>query len=138
MLFFVFLCLTIQQQHLLNRNRCDTVAVNTLDTLYRKKEDQIFKIIDKVLKQVFGEEATLFIYKYLERNYSLRQSEFSEKIDVFAKGLEECLSSGAFAVESKILEDISAIYGSFSQARFERKPERDDFASQMKIAIRRA
>jgi hypothetical protein len=134
----MFLCLTVQQQHLLNRNICDTVAVNTLDALYRKKEDQILKIIDKVLKQVFGEEATLFIYKYLEQNYSLRQSEFSEKIDVFAKGLEECLSSGAFAIENKILEDISSIYGSFSEAKFERKPERYDFASQMKIAMRKA
>jgi hypothetical protein len=112
--------------------------VTQLEISTRKKEDQIFKIIDKVLKQVFGEEAALFIYKYLEQHYSLRQSEFSEKIDVFAKGLEECLSSGAFAVERKILEDISAIYGSFSEARFERNPERYDFASQMKIVMRRA
>lgn len=109
-----------------------------LDTLPREKEDKIFKIIDKVLKQVFGEEAALFIYKYLEQRYSLRQSEFSEKIDVFAKGLEECLSSGAFAIESKILDDISAIYGSFNKVGFERKPERYDFASQMKIAIQKA
>jgi len=138
MLFFVFLCLTVQRQHLLNRNRYDTTAVTQLNTLFRKKEDKIFKIIDKVLKQVFGEEATLFIYKYLEQHYSLRQSEFSEKIDIFAKGLEECLSSGAFAIESKILEDISSIYGSFSEVKFERKPERYDFASQMKIAVRRA
>ena len=138
MLFFVFLCLTVQRQHLLNRNRYDTTAVTQLNTLLRKKEDKIFKIIDKVLKQVFGEEATLFIYKYLEQHYSLRQSEFSEKIDIFAKGLEECLSSGAFAIESKILEDISSIYGSFSEVKFERKPERYDFASQMKIAVRRA
>jgi hypothetical protein len=112
--------------------------VTHLDTLRRKKEDQIFKIIDKVLKQVFGEEATLFIYKYLEQRYSLRQSEFSEKIDIFAKGLEECLSSGAFAIESKILDDVSSIYGSVNETRFERKPERYDFARQMKIAIRRA
>ncbi len=138
MLFFVSLCLTVQRQHLLNRNRCDTVAVTALDTLRRKKGDQIFKIIAKVLKQVFGEEAAFFIYKYLEQHYSLRQSEFSEKIDVFARGLEECLSLGAFAIESKILEDISAIYGSFSKREFERKTEKYDFASQMKIAIRRA
>ena len=111
--------------------------MTSLDTLPRKKEDKIFKIIDKVLKQVFGEEAALFIYKYLEQRYSLRQSEFSEKIDVFAKGLEECLSSGAFAVESKILDDISAIYGSFNKVGLERKPERYDFASRMKIAIRK-
>jgi hypothetical protein len=104
----------------------------------RREEDRIFRIIDKVLKQVFGEEATLFIYKYLEQRYSLHQSDFSKKIDVFAKGLEDCLSSGAFAVESKILNDLSAIYGSFSKIKYDRKPERYDFASQMKIAIQKA
>ena len=135
---FVFSCSTVQRQHLLNRNRCDTVAVTHLEILTRKKEDQIFKIIDKVLKQVFGEEATLFIYKYIEKQYSLHRSEFSEKIDVFAKGLESCLSSGAFAIESKILEDISSMYGTVSEARFERKLEGYDFASQMKIVMRRA
>jgi len=109
-----------------------------LETSTRKKEDRIFKVIDKVLKQVFGEEATFFIYKYIEQNYSLHRSQFSEKIDIFAKGLEDCLSSGAFAIESKILEDISSIYGVFSEARFERKPEGYDFARQMKIAMRRA
>jgi len=106
--------------------------VTTLDTLPREKNDIIFQIIDKVLKQVFGEEATLFIYKYLEKHYSLQQSDFSKKIDVFAKGLEDCLSSGACAIESKILEDISSVYGSFDPVRYER------FASQMKIAMQRA
>ncbi|UCF44902.1 MAG: hypothetical protein JSW44_03820 [Candidatus Bathyarchaeota archaeon] len=70
---------------------------------YQKKEGKIFKIIDKVLKQVFGEEAPLFIYKYLQQEYSLRQSDFSEKIDVFVTVLEDCPSSGAFAIE-RILE----------------------------------
>jgi hypothetical protein len=109
-----------------------------MDTLPREKNDKIFQIIDKVLKQVFGEEATLFIYKYLEQHYSLHQSDFSKKIDVFTKGLEDCLSSGAFAIESKILDDISAVYGSFNKIEFESKPERYDFASQMKIALRKA
>ena len=138
MVFYVFLCLTVRRECLLNRNLYDTVAVTTLDTLPIEKNDKIFQIIDKVLKQVFGEEATRFIYKYLEQHYSLRQSDFSKRIDVFAKGLEDCLSSSAFAVESRILDDISAVYGSFNKIGFERKPERDDFASQMKIAIRRA
>jgi hypothetical protein len=137
MVFYVFLCLTVQRECLLNRNPCDTVAVTALDTLLREKNDKIFQIIDKVLKQVFGEEATLFIYNYLEQRYSLRQSDFSKKIDVFAKGLEDCLSSGAFVVESRILDDISAVYGSFNTIGFERKTERYDFASQMKIAIRK-
>ena len=109
-----------------------------MDTLCREKNDKIFQIIDKVLKQVFGEEATLFIYTYLEQHYSLRQSDFSKRIDVFAKGLEDCLSSGAFAIESKILDDIYTIYGAFNKIDFERKSERYDFASQMKIALRKA
>jgi hypothetical protein len=112
--------------------------VTLLSTQSKEKNDKIFQIIDKVLKQVFGKEATLFIYNYLEQKYSLRQSDFSKRIDVFAKGLEDCLSSGAFAVESKILNDISAVYGSFNKINLERKTESYDFASQMKIALRQA
>ena len=110
--------------------------MKTLDTLNKENSDKIFQIVDKVLKQVFGDEATLFIYKYLEQHYSLRQSDFSKRIDVLAKGLE--VSSGALAIESKILDDISAVYGSFNNIGFERKPETCDFSSQMKIALRLA
>ena len=102
------------------------------------REDKIFKIIDSVLKQVFGETATLFIYKYLEQRYSLQKSDFSKKIDIFAKGLEDCLSSGAFAIESKILDDLHSAYGAFGAIGYERKTERYDFASQMKIAMQKA
>jgi hypothetical protein len=102
------------------------------------KDDRIFRVIDRVLKQVFGEKATLFIYKYLERHYYLQQKDFSKKIDVFAKGLEDCLSSGAFAIESKILENIYSVYGAFSPINRESKPERYDFANQMKIAMQKA
>ncbi len=107
----------------------------SLETLTTKKEDTVFKIIDRVLKQVFGEEATLFIYKYLEHHYSLRQCEFSEKIGTFAKGLEDCLSSGAFVIESKILDDVYSQYGSFQKIDFERTPEEYDFASKIRFAI---
>ena len=103
-----------------------------------RENDKIFKIIGDVLKQVFGENATLFIYTYLEQRYSLRQSDFSEKIGVFAKGLEDCLRSGAFAVETKILADIYSAYGSFGATGYQRSFERYDFASQMKVAIQRA
>jgi hypothetical protein len=101
-------------------------------------EDKILKVIDSVLKQVFGEEATRFIYKYLEEHYSLCQNVFSKRIDVFAKGFEECLSSGAFVVEDKILEDLSSVYGSLNRVEYERKSERYDFANQMKVVTRRA
>jgi len=137
MVFCVLLCMTVQREYLLSRNMCDN-AVATLEQPIKKKEDTIFKIIDKVLKQVFGEEATLFIYKYLERNYSLRQSEFSERIDTFAKGLEDCLSSGAFAVECRILDDICSKYGAFHDMDFEGTPDEYDFASKIRIALQSA
>jgi hypothetical protein len=102
------------------------------------REDKIFKIIDSVLKQVFGENATLFIYKYLEQRYSLQKRDFSKKIDIFAKGLEDCLSSGAFAIESKILDDLHSAYGAFGAIEYKRETERYDFASQLKIAMQKA
>ena len=137
MVFCVLLCMTVQREYLLSRNMCDN-AVATLEQPIKKKEDTIFKIIDNVLKQVFGEEATLFIYKFLERNYSLRQSEFSEKIDTFAKGLEDCLSSGAFAVECRILDDICSKYGAFHDMDFEGTPDEYDFASKIRIVVQSA
>jgi hypothetical protein len=94
-----------------------------------KKEDTILKIIDNVLNQVFGKEATRFIYRYLEHNYSLHRNEFSDKIEVFAKGLEDCLSSGAFIIEGKILDHIYSRYGALPVS------EGYDFASKMKLAM---
>ena len=69
-----------------------------------KKDEKIFKIIDRVLTQVFGEEATRLIYRHLENNYSLKRDEIAEKIDVFAKGLEDFLRSGAYVIERKFLK----------------------------------
>lgn len=102
------------------------------------KENKISKIIDKVLKQVFGEEATRLIYKHLENNYSLKQDEIAEKIDVFAKGLEGFLRSGAYVIERKILEDIYSSYGLLRRLEMEKMQEDSDFISQMKLIMRRA
>ncbi len=104
----------------------------------KKAEDKIFKIVDRVLRQVFGGEATAFIYKYLEKNYSLRRSEIPEKIDVFAKGLEDFLSSGAYLVERKILNDIYSSYGLLRRIELERSREEYDFANQIKVVMRKA
>ena len=59
------------------------------------KQDPIFNQIDSVLTEVFGKEGTRIIYKYIETRYSLKPDDFSDNIDVFAKGLEDCLSTGA-------------------------------------------
>jgi hypothetical protein len=97
-----------------------------------KKEDKISKIIDRVLKQVFGEEATFLIYRHLEKTYGVQPHEISEKIDVFAKGLEEFLSTGAYVIEKKILEDIYSTYGLIRRLELERMREECDFVSQVK------
>lgn len=103
-----------------------------------KKEDRVSKIIDSVLKQVFGEEATQLIYKYLETQYSLKQDEVSERIDVFAKGLEEFLRSGAIVIERRILEDIYSSYGLLRRLELERTQDESDFVSQVRLLMQKA
>lgn len=74
------------------------------------KADVISQVISQVLTQIFGEKTTRLIYRHLEHDYSLKSNEIAERIDVFAKGLEDFLSSGAYAVEHRILEDLRS-YG---------------------------
>jgi len=102
------------------------------------KEDKICRIIDKVLRQVFGEEAAVLIYRYLEDRYSVGRDEVAEKIEVFAVGLEEFLRSGAYVVERKILEDIYSNYGLLRRLELEKVQEENDFASQVKSLMRKA
>jgi hypothetical protein len=106
-------------------------------TLSRKEENRVFEVIDHVLTQVFGKEATCLMYQYLERRYSWSQMDFSEKIEAFAKGMEDFLSSGAYAVESKILDKIYSSDYACRGAEVESFDERD-FASQIKLAMQKA
>ncbi len=103
-----------------------------------KREDKIGKIVDKVLRQVFGDEATYLIYGHLEKNYSVKPDEVSEKIDAFAKGIEEFLRSGAYVIERKILDDIYSSYGLLRRIELERIQSECDFASQVKMLTRKA
>jgi hypothetical protein len=93
---------------------------------------KISKAIDKVLKQIFGDEATLLIYQYLESEYSLNKEEILEKIEVFSQGLRELLKSGAYVIETKILEDIYSNYGITYEPRFE-EIIKQDFAKHIKM-----
>jgi hypothetical protein len=95
-------------------------------------DDEASEAIDKVLRQVFGDEATCLIYRYLKNRYSLKQDEIVEKIDVFAKGLKELLKSGAYTIEMEILEEIHSSHGLSRGPEFERKRNEYDFVSQMK------
>ncbi len=103
--------------------------MNVLSNLKHKHNHTVSKAIDKVLRQIFGSEARLLIYRYLENRHSLNHNEITEKIDVFAKGLEEYLSSGAYPVETKILEEIYSSYGLIQ------RPELDNFPNQIKMLM---
>jgi hypothetical protein len=103
-----------------------------------KADDKVSRIVDKVLRQVFGEEAANLIYGHLERSYSLKRGEIADKIDVFARGLEDFLRSGAYVVERKILEDIYSSYGLLRRLELERMQEDCDFVSQVKLLMRKA
>jgi hypothetical protein len=109
------------------------ITIHTLTNQKQKHEDKASKAIDKILRKIFGDEATALIYKHLENHYSLRQDEIIEKIDVFAEGLEKLLSSGAYAIEKKILEDIYSNHSLIRRLEFERAESNMSFVSQMKM-----
>ena len=111
-----------------------------MSVLTKQKQDcdKALKAIDQVLRKIFGNKATLLIYKHLENCYSLRQDEIVEKIDVFEEGLEEFLMSGAHIIKMKILEDVYSSYGLPRRLEFERRSNKHDFVSQMKILTRKA
>jgi len=112
--------------------------VKSLVKQKHKYDDKVSRAIDNVLRQIFGDEATLLIYKYLENRCSVRQDEIVEKIEVFTKGLEEFLRSGAYIIEMKILEDIYSSYGLTSRLESERGRDKHDFVNQMKMLIQKA
>ena len=74
-------------------------------------EKRLLKTVDKELKRIFGEVATLLIYSYLESNLSLKQEDIPKKIEVFSKGLDNFLSTGAKVVEKVTLENLYSSFG---------------------------
>lgn len=105
---------------------------NIIQQATNKSDAKIERIIDRVLRQVFGEEATLLIYRHLESNYSLKKEEVADRIEAFAAGLEDFLRSGAYVIEQKILEDIYSSYGLLRRIELERERDEFDFVSQIK------
>ena len=98
--------------------------VNTLIEQKQNFDDKCLKVIDKSLREIFGEKATLIIFKHLE---------ISEKMDVFVDALEELLSSGANIVKKKILEKLYSSYGIIYKPEFERAETNMNFVSQIKM-----
>jgi ribosomal protein L5 len=102
------------------------------------KDDKITKIIDRVLTQIFGKEASSLIYKHLERNYSVRRNEVGEKLELFAEGLETFLKSGAYVIERKILDDIWSSYDEVRRLQVEKPRREGSFVNELKVLLREA
>ena len=102
------------------------------------ENDAVLAIVDKVLNQVFGKEATILIFRYMEHNYSLKRSEISDKIELFAKGLEDFLRSGAYVIERKILEDVNSDCNLLRRMELEKVEDEAGFVAQMKVFMHRS
>jgi len=105
---------------------------------HQNKDDRIAKIIDSVLVQIFGKEAAHLIYKHLERHYSVKRDEIAEKLELFTKGLEDFLNTGAYAIEKRILEDIWSNYGSVRKLQLQKPKQPGSFVNEMKLFLREA
>lgn len=68
--------------------------------------EKLNQFIDRLLNQIFGQEAAQIIYSHLERNHSIRRHEIAQKLDSFNGALEKYLGSGAFVIEKAILENL--------------------------------
>jgi len=100
--------------------------------------DPVFQIVNNVLTQVFGEKAVQIIYQHLENRYALQRNEFADKIDLFAKGLENLLHANASYIERRILKDFCNSYGTAEQLELVHMSGTCDFATSMRIAMQKA
>ena len=102
------------------------------------KDDKVARVIDRVLNQIFGKDASSLIYKHLERNYSIKRNEVGEKLELFAEGLENFLKSGAYVIERKILDDIWSSYGEVRRLQVEKPRREGTFVTELKVLLREA
>jgi hypothetical protein len=111
-----------------------------METLTRQtsKNEAVLAVIDRVLNQVFGKEATILIYRFLENNYCLKHNEISDNIELFARGLEEFLRSGAQVIERKILEDVRSECRLLREFDLGNVDEEVGFVTQMKLFMHKA
>jgi len=114
------------------------VQMQTTALRTSNRNESVIRVIDRVLNQIFGKEATLLIYRHLERNYGIKRSEVSDKIELFARGLEDFLRSGAYVVERKILEDIDSRCFQLRRMELEDVDDGSVFVSRMKMFMRKA
>jgi hypothetical protein len=111
MVFDLYLCCTLTREDLLNRNTSLNLSTTwgflmSLQFSSQNKQYQTLQVIDNVLNQILGQEATQIIYKYLESTYHIQKHEIIEKLDSFNCALEEYLGAGATIIEKVIMQSL--------------------------------
>jgi len=70
------------------------------------RSEKLNKVVDDVLNQILGQEATQIIYDYLENNHRIQRHEIAEKFDSFNHALKEYLGSAAVVVGKVIQQSL--------------------------------
>jgi len=78
----------------------------TVRALTQNKQHETFKVVDRILNQILGQEGAQIIYEYLENNHSMQKHEIAENLDSFNRALEEYLGSGAVVIERVIMQSL--------------------------------
>jgi len=78
----------------------------TVQVLSQNKQHETFKVVDRILNQILGQEAAQIIYEYLENNHSMQKHEIAENLASFNRALEEYLGSGAVVIERVIMQSL--------------------------------
>jgi len=71
-----------------------------------RQGEKLNKVIDEVLNQILGQEATQIIYEYLENNHCIQRHEIAQKLDSFNHALKQYLGTGAVIIEKVIQENL--------------------------------
>ena len=94
------------------------------------------KTIDNSLREILNEKAASVIYEYLKSSYALDQEEIPEKLDVFVDGLHEFLSTGAYAVEHTILENLCSNLKCTDKPEIDNEGDFENFIIHLKNCLR--
>lgn len=76
--------------------------------VYRKERqvEVLNRVVENVLCQILGQDATQIVYNYLESRHSLKKYQIAENFDSFNHALEQYFGSGAAVLERAITQSF--------------------------------
>lgn len=94
------------------------------------------KTMDNSLREILNEKATSVIYEYLKSSCSLDQEDIPQKLDLFIDGLHEFLSTGAYAVEHTILENLRSNLKCTDKLELDNENDFEDAIAHLKNCLK--